>query len=129
MTLHLPGDLEPHADSYDELNSPGCYALLLDRPDDLADEWGKVYDIHPPWYNELRDAEQVAYVGAAKNVLERVTDHVTRERRRVGLLSVCEIDAIHSVEWYSDVGRAFDHEGRHATELQQDNPEWFVHSR
>jgi len=129
MTLSLPADLEPHADDYEQLTSPGVYALRLEKPD--APEWAiaETWDVWPSWGDEFVACETPVYVGAASNVLARLEDHRDGEVRKAALLRICEIDGIHAVHWYKDADLAFEREWQHAAKLQHERPEFYVHCR
>lgn len=129
MPLELPADLEVHADNYDQLTDPGVYVLLLNRPDNPAAAWDREYDARPEWFVTFRDAAQVAYVGAASDVLHRLEEHRDGEVRQAVLLRICAIDRLHTVFWFDDADRAFERESGLAMTLQQERPEWYVHSR
>jgi len=89
----------------DKAHSPGTYALRVETPDsreEVAREWRRDADVLPPDETLERLAgETVAYVGASKNIYERVMDHASGEVRQAALLRVFDLSGLVGV-WPSD---------------------------
>jgi hypothetical protein len=131
VTLTLPSDAEvfiPEGEDFDWLHNAGVYALTLSRADDLAAAWDRHFEHRPDYFADLRDAEQVVYVGAAKDLLARLTDHKDGEKRVTVLTEVCEIDGLRNV-WFCEETRRFVVESQTATMMQNEHPAMYVHSR
>lgn len=132
MTLELPQDAEkfiPEGGDLSDLHGPGCYALRLDRPDDLASAWDREFDTRPDYFAELRDADTCLYVGASGDVLRRLEEHRDGEVRVGVLQRVCEIDSLRNIWWADDKEEAFQEESRLAIMLSNQYPDAYVHSR
>lgn len=116
--INLPEDLEPFADDYSDISGPGVYALNLSKPRNLAEAWDREFDSRPNYWNELKQARFVVYVGAAKNVLSRLEDH--RDGNvRVGVLQrICEIQEVRNVWFCDSTDKAFEMESRKGIELR-----------
>jgi len=130
MPLELPADLEPFVDDYDQMTTEGCYALLLDRPDNPAAAWDRHFDTRPEWFARFVGAEQVAYVGSGHDVLRRLEEHRDGEVRTTVLTEVCEIDGLHTV-WFvgaEDTEQLRFEERKLARWLDRERPSWFVHN-
>jgi predicted GIY-YIG superfamily endonuclease len=128
----LPEDAEPFltdAMNFSRLRGPGCYALTLTRPDNLPEAWDAAFDHRPPYFEELQDADSVVYVGAASDVLGRLTDHKDGDKRLTVLTEVCEIDALRNIWWADTAEEAFQEESKTALMLQNERPEMYVHQR
>jgi len=130
MTLKLPADIEPFlTEGFGQMRTAGVYALTLSRPDNLAEAWDSAFDHRPPYFEELRDADSVVYVGAAKDLLARLSDHKDGDVRLTVLTEVCEIDGLRNVWWVDDPSRRFIEESKLATMLQNERPDLYIHSR
>jgi len=125
MTLSLPQDLGEHI-PIEDYHSPAVYALDLSRPNDLASAWDREFDVRPPFFGELRDADGVVYVGATNDALGRLEDHRDGDVRQAALLQVCDIKGLRDVWLFDEVGRAFERESGIAIELANEHPDWFV---
>jgi len=130
MTLSLPADVEVFlTDEYDQLHDPGVYALVLERPDGVAEAWDREFETRPPWFDEFQDARAVWYVGATNDCLSRLEDHRDGEVRVGVLQRVCEIESLRNVWWMPSTDKAFERESGIAVELQNHYPEVYVHCR
>lgn len=130
MSLSLPADAEPFIPNNGDLSSlhnPGCYALTLTRPRDLAHEWDQVFDHRPPYWDDLLTADNVVYVGASADVLSRLEDHRDSEVRLTVLTEVCDIHSLRNIWWYSSAEEAFERESGLALMLQNHKPSYYVH--
>lgn len=81
------------ANLWDVAHGSGVYALELDVPDipaAIRERWLAVHDVIPAedLDERLARASTVAYVGAASDVYDRLTDHVAGEVRQSALLEV-----------------------------------------
>jgi len=132
MTLQLPSDAEPFIPKdgdLSDLSSAGVYCLTLDRPDDLAAAWDREFDHRPAYWDELEHCTQVAYIGAANDVLSRLEEHRDGEVRQTALTTVCVIDALRNIWWFDSAEVAFERESRIAMLMQNHKPSWYVHQR
>jgi len=132
MTLQLPQDAEPfipEGSDLSDLSSAGVYCLTLDRPDDLAAAWDREYDHRPGYWDELEQCVQVAYVGAAKDVLSRLEEHRDKNRRVAALMAVCGIDSLRNIWWVNADEDVYEQESRLALWLQRHKADWYVHQR
>lgn len=131
MTLELPADAEvfiPEGKSFDALHESGVYCLTLSRPDDLAAAWDRHFEHRPDYWADLVDAERVVYVGSAKDVLARLTDHKDGDVRVTVLTEVCDIDGLRNV-WWCDTDRRRIVESQVATMLQNEYESYYIHQR
>jgi len=103
---------------------PGCYALRLAVPDDTAaarERWDAAHDARPPepTLKRLAAAEQVAYVGAASEVYERIMDHARGDVRKA---AVCEAFAPTDVLDVWPTEEPFAREWDRARRFAENNP-------
>jgi len=127
MSLSLPADVEVFlTDGYDQLHDPAVYALVLERPGDVAEAWDQEFDARPPWFDEFQDARAVWYVGATNDCLSRLEDHRDGEVRVGVLQRVCEIESLRNVWWMPSTDKAFERESRIGLRLRRHLPETFV---
>jgi predicted GIY-YIG superfamily endonuclease len=132
MSLELPADAEPFlqdAHNFKRLRGAAVYALTLTRPENIGEVWDRYNDNRPDYWEELTDADGVVYVGAAKDLLARLSDHKDGEHRVPALMKVCEIDGLRNVWWVDSPDRRFIEESKLATMLQNERPDLYVHSR
>lgn len=132
MSLQLPADAEPHipsGESITYLRNSGVYCLMLSKPDDLAAAWDKEFDHRPAYWDELVACANVAYVGAAKDILGRLEDHRDGEVRQTALTKVCAIDGLRNIWWFDSADVAFERESRLAMLMANHKPSWYVHQR
>lgn len=131
MALSLPEDVEPWlTEDYEQLRGPAVYALELNVPDNIREQWNQHYDVTPDYLEAIEAAERTLYVGAAKDLLHRLEDHNSRDVRKSALLRVCEIDRLANVWWFQEVDRAFERESGLAMMLNnQTDSSVFVHQR
>jgi hypothetical protein len=81
-----------HRDLLAASRGPGCYALRLAVPDSTEaarERWDAHHDARPPepTLERLAAAEQVAYIGAAREVYGRIMDHAAGDVRKA---AICE---------------------------------------
>lgn len=132
MSLSLPADAEkfiPEGNDYDHLRSAGVYALTLGKPDDLAEAWDAEFDARPPYFDDLRDAAGVVYVGEAGDVLRRLEEHRDGDTRVGVLQRVCAIEGLRNIWWCDDKDHAEQQESVLAIALQNERPGLYVHFR
>lgn len=114
--------LRAHVESGDlaDAHAPGVYALTLSTPDDrpYAEVWDEHHDARHPELDAMEAAGRVLYVGAAKNVFERVTEHLESPNRSGAVPRVFPIHDVQTVWWKESVEQAFTDESRHAIELR-----------
>jgi len=130
MSLSLPEDAEVFLnDDYPDWATPGVYALVLRKPDDVPSAWDAEFDSRPDYFEQLCESETVIYVGAAKNVMARLEDHRDGKVRKAALMRVCEIDHLRNIWWMSSAEQAFIKESQIAMQLQNHYNQTYVHSR
>jgi predicted GIY-YIG superfamily endonuclease len=117
-----------------ELQTPGCYALRLSIPDTTNIEayerlFAEHYENVPGYVDGLADAPRCYYVGAAKNIYERLEDHVSGDVRQAVLPTVFEVHSLKTVWKMESMDEAIQREGKCALLLGQADPEAFVHYR
>ena len=122
MTLTLPSDLEAFTDDY---TASGVYALDIQKPDDLEVEWDRRFEHRPAWFDELDAAENVVYVGAAKNLLARLEDHRDGQVRQAILPSLAVDMDLRNVWVRPDMDTAMLDESRIAIRLRNHLPETY----
>jgi len=126
--LSLPADLEPYADSYDQLTNPAVYALQLEKPEDAEWALAGAFDAWPAWGEEFLAFSEILYVGAAKNALERLEQHRDGEFRPT-LMEVCEVARIVDLWWFDSAEAAFEKESGIALEVAHEHSAAYVHYR
>jgi hypothetical protein len=132
MSLELPADAEPfllEEHNFKRLRGAAVYCLTLTRPDDLPEAWDAAFEERPPYFEDLQTADGVVYIGAAKDLLARLSDHKDGDVRLTVLTEVCEIDGIRNIWWIQDPSRRFIEESKLATMLQNERPDLYIHSR
>lgn len=132
MTLELPQDAEcfiPNSESFEYLHNAGVYCLRLSRPDDLAEVWDREFDARPDYFEELQSAERVLYVGEAGDVLRRLEEHRDGDTRVGVLQRVCSIKSLRNIWFCESKEKAEREESRLAIMLQNEKPDWYIHSR
>jgi len=112
-----------------ELRSPGVYALRCCRPDDPAAAWDDAFDARPEYLADIVQCPVVVYVGAAKDVYDRLVDHAEGEHRQAALLQVCPPHALLDVRLYDDADEAFLRESSIALDLQNEHRRWYIHQK
>ena len=127
--IQLPEDIEPHLIDGFEWSDSGVYALVLDVPSDLREQWENWFDTTPDYIDLVEAKPTTVYVGAARNVRARLEDHVEGERRKARLVQFCEIESIRNIYWFRDHNRAFERESGIAIAMQNEYPSYYVHSR
>lgn len=125
----------PHVADGFVASDPGVYAVEIGVPESagyetLARDWLEYYESTPPYLGRLVDAETVIYVGASKNVRDRIEEHRRGKVRKATLPRIWGVTGVHTCWWYKDVSRAFERESYHALELAKETPSSvYVHSR
>ena len=127
--IQLPEDIEPHLIDGFEWSDSGVYALALDVPSDLREQWENWFDTTPDYIDLVEEKPTTVYVGAAKNVRARLEDHVEGKRRKARLVQFCQIESIRNIWWFRDHNRAFERESGIAIAMQNEYPSYYVHSR
>jgi predicted GIY-YIG superfamily endonuclease len=102
---------------------------MLSKPDDLAAAWDREYDHRPGYWDELVACANVAYVGAAKDILGRLEDHRDGEVRQTALTKVCAIEGLRNIWWFDSADVAFERESKLAMLMANHKPSWYVHQR
>jgi len=130
----LPGEeLATVAGPDDDVSGPGIYAILLSTPDTTSVEtharlWREQHETTPEYLETIAASDRVVYIGAAKNVRDRVADHVAGKQTS----AVMEVFPPHSVwgAWYTgSVDEAFERESMRAMDLNNRFPSCYFHSR
>ena len=129
MSLSLPEDIEPFLDDTHTWSDSAVYALCLSRPDDLAQAWDAEFDHRPDYWDELVEAQNVVYVGAAKNLISRLEDHHNQDVRKTVLTAVCDVEGLRNVWWCSDMDHAIQEESKLSIMMQNQYADTYVHSR
>lgn len=130
MGLSLPADAEPFippGEEWHHLHHAGVYCLQLQRPDDATEAWDAVKDVRPDYWPRFLRASEVWYVGSAKDMLSRLTDHRDGERVPT-LLEICDVASLRNI-WWCDADRRKHVERKTADMLRQHHPSVFVHQR
>ena len=108
--------LSPFVDDLGETHSPGVYAIRLSRSDDsLEVAWSEEFDAMHPEIDAMERADRLYYIGAAKDVLERVSEHAAGHKT-ASVMQVCPPHSVAEVWWYDSADAAFLAESRHAIE-------------
>jgi predicted GIY-YIG superfamily endonuclease len=130
MTLTLPADAEPFVDDdISDLRQPGVYALKCIKPNDMVAQWDRHFDHRPDYWNELVNAERVAYIGASNDVLARLEDHRDADVRKAALLEVCEPVGVLNIKFFPTAEQAFERESGLALRFAREHPEFYAHQR
>jgi len=130
MSLSLPEDAEPFLnDDNPSWDAPGVYALVLNKPKNLEEVWDNTFEERPAYWDELTEAQEVVYVGAAKSIMSRLEDHRNAKVRKAALMRVCEIDHLRNIWWMSSAEQAFIKESQIAMQLQNQYNDTYVHQR
>ena len=128
---YLSEAIETHADGPSDAHAPGVYVLRCSRPDPPTEErhreaWRAEFDAVPETIIDMAYAETLAYVGAAKDVYDRLEDHVNGDHRQSAFLRVFPPHEIHTVWWFDTADEAFTRESWVAQLLRANYPSWFV---
>lgn len=91
----------------DTARNPGVYALqcaVPDAVDAVGKQWDQHHTIRPSkdTLQRLAAADRVAYVGASKDVYQRLCDHVTHSRRKASFVSAFNPERVVDVWPHSD---------------------------
>lgn len=109
------------------------YALRLSRPlsqDRMLEDWFEHYEVPPPpEIHEARQSSEVYYVGAAKDVLGRIHEHLENPNRSGAIMKVMPIHSIAEVWPQDSAALAFERESGKALEYQRQEPDRFVWQR
>jgi len=125
----------PHVTDGFVASDPGVYALEIGVPpkagyETLSRDWLDYYESTPPYLGRIVDADTTIYVGASKNVRDRIDEHREGKVRKATLPRIWGVTGVHTVWWYKDVSQAFERENYHALELSKETPSSvYVHSR
>lgn len=132
MTLTLPADAERHLPDdagYDHLRTPGVYALICDKPGGVEAAWTEQFDNLPEYIGDLKQCCRVVYVGESGDVLRGLEQHRDAEKKKARLLEVWPPRGILDIKWCDSKHKAELLESRLAIQMQNSNPDWYVHSR
>ena len=127
--------IAPHVADGHTVSDPGVYAVEIGVPEQtgyesLSRDWLKHSDSTPPYLGRIVDAKRVIYVGASKNVRDRIEEHQRGKVRKATLPRIWGVTGVHTCWWYKDVSRAFERENYHALELAKETQSSvYVHSR
>jgi len=132
MSLELPGCIEKHMLSdmaLERMRGSAVYVLSLKTPEDIYSAWDEHFETRAPYLDDIDDADETLYVGAANDLLRRLNDHNDGQKRKAALLRVCEIDSLHSIWWFDSSDEAFERESKIATMMQNQRENTYVHQR
>jgi len=133
--INTDEQIAPHVGDGYSASNPGVYAVGIAVPESagyetLSRDWLEHYGSTPPYLGRIVDAETVIYVGASKNVRDRIEEHRQGKVRKAALPRIWGITDVVDVYWYNDVSRAFERENYHALELSKELPaSYYVHCR
>jgi predicted GIY-YIG superfamily endonuclease len=111
----------------DDPTQPGVYVLALDNPgprlEDHARRWYQEYKtVHPDDVAAMVGANQMLYVGAAKNLAARLEEHVTGEKKQAKWLTVYPPVEVRQVGVSASVYTAFQTETQTAYRVAEATP-------
>lgn len=130
----LLSELEDHIEDIEAAHSPGVYTLEYSTPttadqSTYADIWQTEFDVTPGYLHLIADRSRLLYVGAATDVYERLQEHLDTPNRSSALSAVFPIHSIHDIVFTDSATEAFEREYTVATNLSQEIPDAYVHSR
>lgn len=130
---YLSVDIESFVDGdLSDAHSPGVYALRLSVPlrrDPVRARWNDWYDVDvPEWVWTAFECGTVLYVGAAKNVYERIQTHLDSPNRTASICRVFPPHSIWNVWWFDSADAAFKRESGVAMDVAQTEGV-YVHQR
>lgn len=130
---YVEDDLEAFCDDLSDAHAPAVYAVKLSTPDDwrlVMDMWDQHFDVDPPdWLRAAFDSHVVVYVGATKNLSERLHTHLENANQSTAIAKIFPFHSLWGVWFFDDVGEAFDREHGIAMDLNNEYPGLYVHSR
>lgn len=128
----LSEHMEAFVDDLADAHAPGVYVLKCSHPDewDVAESrFAEAFEKpRPDYVREAYDAECILYVGAAKDVYDRIGDHARGEKSSA-LLKVYPPHSVWGVYWMDSTEEAFTRESGVAAKLASDFPFCYVHQR
>lgn len=130
---YLLEELESYVTDVADAQEPGVYTLELSIPDTTdysvySELWKSHSESIPPYLEVIADSPCLFYVGAAKNVAERIRTHLDSPNQSTTIASVFPIHSIEQIEWFDSPGQAFEREHGLAMEYEQTLP-GYVHCR
>lgn len=131
---YLSEVLEEHVDDLSDAHAPGVYALRLSKPvpgdrETLARAWLEHFDVTPPYLGDVADACEIYYVGAAKNMHARITEHLESPNRSSALCRVLTVHDVFALWPMDSAGEAFTRETGLALDLRRELDGAYVHCR
>lgn len=126
-------DMEPWIDTLDDAHSPGVYVVKLSKPKNwevVEERWANYTDKSMPDYvREAFDTRVVVYVGASKDVLSRLHQHLKDTNQSTAIAEVFPLHSLFDIYWYDSAEKAFDREHGIAMQLNNAYQSLYVHSR
>jgi hypothetical protein len=119
MTLSLPADIEPYTTDY---RTPAVYALDLTMPSDLTAEWDQRFNSRAEWFDELKAADAVVYVGATETLVGQLEEHRDSNVRTAVLPSLATELELRNVWPRASADQAFVDESQIEIRLQNHLP-------
>lgn len=132
--VHPNEAIEAHVDDLADAHEPGVYVLKLSSPatsdyETHAHLWLSEFETTPDYLEAIADTTDLFYVGAAKNVYQRIQEHLDTPNRTTAIANVFPIHSIHTIHWFNDPDQAFQQETRIAINLANTRMDAYVHSR
>ncbi|MFC6770298.1 hypothetical protein ACFQDD_01950 [Halorubrum pallidum] len=131
---YLPEEIAQHVDDLSDAHTPGVYVVELSIPDTSSYEtytrlWLAQHDSVAGYVESIAASDRLLYVGAAKNVYERLREHLDKPNRSTAVAEVFPIHSVSELVLFDTPTEAFDAEQGIAMDLANDEPAAHVHSR
>jgi predicted GIY-YIG superfamily endonuclease len=131
---YLTEEIAQHVDDLSDAHEPAVYVLELSTPDTSSYEaharlWLQEHGAVPDYLESIAATERLLYVGAAKNVYDRLQEHLNHPNRSSDVAEVFPIHSVVDVQRFDTPTEAFDAEHGIAMDLANEEPDAHVHSR
>ena len=127
---YIEDDLGLFYDDLSDAQNPGVYAVKLSTPDDwdvVIERWDEHFDPDAPdWLREAFESHVVVYVGAAKNVSERLHTHLQNPNNSTAIARVFPLHSLWDVWPFDSADEAFTRESGIALDLSATYPGMYV---